>query len=1226
MPGKLLTVCSMSTLDSFLFYRDDGSCETIKSSGSCNDKSGFSIFSTSVGSSCAWDYSSQSCSYDPPAWACTTVLVHVIFSTVAAASVYAVLSLLVNWLKRYEDISWEVTALEDKSNGFGDAHAHSDDYKFAAIHPTIDPTADELTNSLRSVNRYFIAARLKRIQGLSDFILPARECIAMLDAYTANSYKFELEGNRYGKLVTGYLDNKFTTSYFRDLWTTIAKYKVQGLVDTSRTVADRIDAHCNDLSSPYDMDSHLMKFFLVNLLNDHAKFISAKYMGITITGENRMKQLSKWGMYVDMVVVVLIILLLLILMLVCQSFIGTRSITMWVTVTLVAFFEDFCIVQPICILLNALEVDFNTREEFVRVWNTARVRYRYILNRRVGFMTYANSIVQHLNPGCRAARMKPELPVSRFLISINDFDFPVYSKSTKPASHTSNTIRSLLQWVFYLPKLTRILIFYCLSIIVINVLAMAVYLFGTQSLAGAIVIAIVILLIGLYVWPMAISRSAKESAQLLRRRLIATVKRLLGYISLEETFSSELRGSHRNRRNTTALSSQSPATAVKLPLRSESLKGVPAAQDDNGSLTRTLNELDTIIRNSSSHLSLESPYQFEKSRLSMDSSPVRIFGTGINTTDDYPFLSGTANGFSFDSSFGDFSKEESVEEKEELRKVIVRNDLSPRVRSPPTSVRQTINSSSDLRLSLPSRHTAEHILDESPTKSVRQTSVVRVQRRAIDSPSILAFDSTSALSSPSAPAMRASTSTLSLEEDLSPSKLQPKLRQTTVVQVQRRPVDSPASPPLTDVATVTQGVGETSPTKYQPLPIQSVQGNPLVSAPLNDYSSVNAPPSSTSRSTRIRSSEDDVVVVHPSQRNARGSMRKGTSSVRATSRGNSSAANDFDSVSTMDISTMRSTHAIPSTIESYLRQTDSDPRVIVLPADEGSFYEGDLTAISDGRNSGVNMKWSSPARANTAESKTHSTRLHQPLWVESLDDGSVSRFDMKPIRDGYDQYTNRSVSLQSKPSKESIKLQNSLSDENSLRSAAMRAKRRSHQIQGTSSRSLAFGSSTVASRDQSEVLLLLPAEQQGRSNQRLFQQSQLSNGSDNLPIDRSSSVSSYDIGSQSWIDPPRDEQRRNVRGGSRSERVPSGLEPGSVADGRKRFQEDERPRSDSNSNYNHNHNHNHNHNNRTRSVSRSRSRRAVRGVETNIDAAVAAVAPADDRVPGPGSRRERRDK
>eukprot|EP01035_Chromulina_nebulosa_P032652 gene32652-43636_t len=608
-------------------------------------------------------------------------------------------------------------------------------------------------------------------------------------------------------------------------------------------------------------------------------------MGITITGENNRKQLSKWGMYADMVVVVLIILLLLILMVVCQSFIGTRSITLWLTVTLVAFFEDFCIVQPICILLNALEVDFNTREEFIRLWTTARVRFRYILNRRQGFMTYANSIIQHLNPGCRAARMKPELLISRFLISINDFDFPVYAKKGKSTSHSSITIRRWLQWVFYLPKLTRMLIFYCISIIVINVLAMAVYLFGTQSsLAGAIVIAVVIFLIALYLWPMTISRSLKESVQVVRRRWIATIRRLLGYISLEETFSSELRGSHRNRGNLTSLLSQTLATK---PLQPERAQGVAAAQDDNGSLTRTLNELDSIVRNTSSHLSLESSYQFEKSRLSMDSSPAHILD--INTTYDYPFRSGTANGFSFDSSFGDFSKEESVEEKEELSQF-----TSSRVRSPPTSVRQGIHSSSDLKLSLPlspvsSRDFSEHILDESPTKSlpsVRQTSIVRVQRRAIDSPPI---DSYSALSSPSAPAMR--------EEDESPSKVQPRSRQTTVVHVQRRDIDSP--PPPTGAATITQGIGETSTTaNYQSLPLQSVQGKPYVAAPMNDYSSGNAP-SSISRSTRIRSSEEEVVA-YPSQRNARGSTRKGTSSVRAMNRGHTNnSTNDFDSVSSI---------------------------------------------------------------------------------------------------------------------------------------------------------------------------------------------------------------------------------------------------------------------------------------------------------------------------------------
>ena len=1184
----------MSTLDSFLFYSDDGSCETVKSSTSCREKAGWSILSTAVGSSCTWDSNSQSCSYNPPPWACTTVLVHVIFSAVTAASFYSILSLLVSWLKRYEDIGWKVSSLDDKLDDFGDTHAHNDDYKFAAIHPTIDPTADELIHSSRPITRYFIAARLKRIQGLSDFILPARECSAILDAHTAEKDKFELKSNRYGKLVLDYLDNKISSGYFQAFRATVVKYKLQRCINSSRTIADRIDAHCNDLPSPYEKDSHLMKFFLVDLLNGHAKFIAAKYMGISTNGENRLKQLTNWGLYADLVAVVLIILSLLVLMLVCQSFIGTRSITLWLTVTLVAFFEDFCIVQPVCILLNALEVDSNSRDEFARIWRTARLRYRYILNRQQGFMTYANCVIQHLNPGCRAARMKPELPVSRFLISVNDFDFPMLCKNEKwkhpKASHSSHTTqiiyyeiasftRKVLQSVFYLPKLFRTFFFYCLSIIAVNLVAMAVYLLGSNNLAGAIVTAIFILCVGLYLWPTATSRTLKESVEQQRRRFIATLRKSLGYISLEETFSNEQRTARRKQDNATSLQSQSSA---KVPL-SESMKSVSDTPDDNGSLTRTLNELDTIIRKSS-RMSSNSLYQFDQSRLSLDLTPARILGSNEGrsfgrSTEDNPFRPGTASSFSFDTSFGDFSKEESVEEKEELPNFIARNDLSSRFRSQPTSVVQTANSTNDLKFSvleslISSRDfsVSGRLLEESPTKplrSVRQIPVVQAQNRTMDSPTIPTIDSLSVFSSPSTPVVKASSSIQSFEGSESPSKVQPRLRQTTVVQVQRRQVDS--SVPAQSMSAVTS-------INTQSLLIPE---KPFVPVSLNDYSPVVAS-SAVPRSAIITNSEDELVAI-TSQRNARGSTRKGPSSVRPTSKRNN-AASDFDSVSTLDLSMMKSSHAIPSTIESYLRQTESNPRV--LAQDEGIFHEGDFTTLSEGRNSEINMTWSSPTRAHTAESKSPPSRLYQPLWVESLDDGSISRTDTSPSRDGY--VNTSRAQFQSKRSIESAKLQPSthdLSDENGLRSAAMRAKRRSHQIQGNTSRPLEYRS----------------------SSQRLFQPSQLSNSSDSLPIDRSSSVSSYDAGLSSRPDPRRDERSSHMsRNDSRE-----------GEGGRKRVPEDSnRHGSERNNNNNINHHRPH-----SRGASRNDSRRAHRGRDANIDTSTS-----DDRVPGPGSRSERREK
>ena len=47
-------------------------------------------------------------------------------------------------------------------------------------------------------------------------------------------------------------------------------------------------------------------------------------------------------------------------------------------------------------------------------------------------MRDANSLVQHFNPACRTMRRFPHLPISRFLLSINDYDVPHFTNTAMP--------------------------------------------------------------------------------------------------------------------------------------------------------------------------------------------------------------------------------------------------------------------------------------------------------------------------------------------------------------------------------------------------------------------------------------------------------------------------------------------------------------------------------------------------------------------------------------------------------------------------------------------------------------------------------------------------------------------------------------------------------------------------------------------------------------------------
>ena len=62
--------------------------------------------------------------------------------------------------------------------------------------------------------------------------------------------------------------------------------------------------------------------------------------------------------------------------------------------------------------------------------NQLKKRVKQALSRRNGFLK-SSSVVQHLNPACRAARSVPHLSLARLLISLNDYDVPTAKSSVK---------------------------------------------------------------------------------------------------------------------------------------------------------------------------------------------------------------------------------------------------------------------------------------------------------------------------------------------------------------------------------------------------------------------------------------------------------------------------------------------------------------------------------------------------------------------------------------------------------------------------------------------------------------------------------------------------------------------------------------------------------------------------------------------------------------------------
>jgi len=255
-----------------------------------------------------------------------------------------------------------------------------------------------------------------------------------------------------------------------------------------------------------------MKRFLVDLLaSEYSQFIATRYLEITARDT---QAAPSPGLRLMMCLVIATFVALLVLMLLCQVSMGSRSLGLWVAVAFVSLFEDICLLQPICIALNACDLDELTRADLVFVWRLLWTRFRHILNRRHGFMMHANSLVQHLNPACRSARTRPDLPVSRFLISLNDLDIPTLS--ARRSSDSRYVVFNALSWTgkaaaavfrrsFYLPRAARTVLFHSSTNVAVNALILAIFGYGQEDPAAAAVLAALAVCVLALLWPSPLS-------------------------------------------------------------------------------------------------------------------------------------------------------------------------------------------------------------------------------------------------------------------------------------------------------------------------------------------------------------------------------------------------------------------------------------------------------------------------------------------------------------------------------------------------------------------------------------------------------------------------------------------------------------------------------------------------------------------------------------------------
>jgi hypothetical protein len=134
------------------------------------------------------------------------------------------------------------------------------------------------------------------------------------------------------------------------------------------------------------------------------------------------------------------------------SRIGSKSVIYLLLFCFVELILEFAIFQIIPAVRFTVFNDIFLRPEMLRFMQLVQARSKIVLTRKIGLIDHYNSLIQHFNPACRAARLTPTVGVSRLLMSFSDFDLPFRTLF-------GSTSEFLMKFVLLIPQVVSDLAF-----------------------------------------------------------------------------------------------------------------------------------------------------------------------------------------------------------------------------------------------------------------------------------------------------------------------------------------------------------------------------------------------------------------------------------------------------------------------------------------------------------------------------------------------------------------------------------------------------------------------------------------------------------------------------------------------------------------------------------------------------------------------------------------------
>ena len=438
----LCTLCIITVL-SKLFFADDGYCNNLTTSSTCNNAHLNGIWIQS----CDWDHSIKFCNFSSESLTFPLLLFFALLTSIVCIPLYWFCEHLLRtiadfkpfWKTATAQIQIEADSLNNTDEGKNvEDHTHYDEYYESELAAS-EFTIDEFRLFQSTKSKLIRAARLDKIRRHMDFLSPAEEAQLL-----ARRFRNETKILSAHESLLAYIDRN-RVRFLRYGFQSERDVKVDILtrrIVAARNAADDIKRQSEHFHLNREKEVFLMKHFIVDLFTGYLRASAREHFfgdeeslldshGSTFNILNRIADIL--GEKVVQVLTITTAILMLIGMVAVtylfSTSIGSKATPFWANLLLFCLGIDIFLVQTMKIYLRNIILIAPLRKAVPLLCETLGKKVRFMMTHNSGMMKGALSLVQHFNPSCRVARMYPGLPICRFLLSVNDNDIPLLHRT-----------------------------------------------------------------------------------------------------------------------------------------------------------------------------------------------------------------------------------------------------------------------------------------------------------------------------------------------------------------------------------------------------------------------------------------------------------------------------------------------------------------------------------------------------------------------------------------------------------------------------------------------------------------------------------------------------------------------------------------------------------------------------------------------------------------------------